>query len=370
MGLMTDREKNDVDGMLRTLNEKRVELFGESCEKKLMDILDKDEKYLRELCKIWVSFSTDRQPLAVFAEFLSAVVRKRKTLVDFCTKEICAPFTSDSFALAVSLISCSKIESNIKRLAESLPASSPLECYLRNYICNNPSSDTVVPDETIGKIELLTGSEAKTSPADYASFSQLVESLPTEPVWAPEWYLLLKACLKVNKRYWQSVESLFAPAFLLQAELREQEARTRRDSRRRTLLLGQLVRLLRARCESPVWHLLHADSLRAGYPPLDEGILRDPLRGHWDLWPAGAEAATQVMAVEGGLMARDPLGDVQDFPVCIDFGTCSTVVALRERGRKRLLRVGVRDWRQAPRARHFENPTALEFVDAAAFDAA
>ena len=103
MGLMTDREKNDVDGMLRTLNEKRVELFGESCEKKLMDILDKDEKYLRELCKIWVSFSTDRQPLAVFAEFLSAVVRKRKTLVDFCTKEICAPFTSDSFILAVSL---------------------------------------------------------------------------------------------------------------------------------------------------------------------------------------------------------------------------------------------------------------------------
>lgn len=363
MGFMTDREK-DADDMLRTLREKRVELVGESCEKKLMNILDKDEKYLRELCKIWVSFSTDRQPLAVFAEFLSAVVRKGKSLADFCTKEISggAPI----FALNRAFSS----KPAMRRLAESLPASSPLESYLRNYICNNLSSDTFVPDETIGKIELLTGSEAKTSPEEYASFSQLVESLPTEPVWAPEWYRLLKACLKINKLYWQSVESLFAPAYLLQAELREQEARTRRDSRRRTVLLGQLVRLLRARCESPVWHLLHADSLRAGYPPLDEGILCDPLRGHWDLWPAGAEAATRVMAVEGGLMARDPLGDVQDFPVCIDFGTCSTVVALRERGRKRLLRVGVRDWRQAPRARHFENPTALEFVDAAAFDAA
>lgn len=87
MGFMTDREK-DADDMLRTLREKRVELVGESCEKKLMNILDKDEKYLRELCKIWVSFSTDRQPLAVFAEFLSAVVRKGKSLADFCTKEI------------------------------------------------------------------------------------------------------------------------------------------------------------------------------------------------------------------------------------------------------------------------------------------
>lgn len=118
--------------------------------------------------------------------------------------------------------------------------------------------------------------------------------------------------------------------------------------------------------------LLAADAERNGYPPLDENLLHDPLRGHWDLWPhdAAPDDGKQVRPVEDGLMARDPAGDIQrGVPVCIDFGTSSTVVALRENGRKRLLRVGIQDWQAPARATDFENPTALEFVDAAAFSA-
>ena len=157
---------------------------------------------------------------------------------------------------------------------------------------------------------------------------RLLDALPSEPAWAPEWSRLIVAG---TAAYSASVSSLFEPAYRTLTELRTQQAEARRDSLRRSALLTRLVRLLRARREaSPLHALLNADSLRAGYPPLDGGILYDPLRGHWDLWPAGAATETQVMAVEGGLMARNPLGDVQDFPVCIDFGTSSTVVDLEK----------------------------------------
>lgn len=122
------------------------------------------------------------------------------------------------------------------------------------------------------------------------------------------------------------------------------------------------------RCDAREKNLLRADAERNGYPPLDENILKDPLRGHWDLWTqkgADKSEGRQVLATKDGLMARNPLGDIQvHIPVCIDFGTSSTVVALRENGCKRLLRVGVSDWKEAVQTRHFENPTALEFINA------
>lgn len=112
--------------------------------------------------------------------------------------------------------------------------------------------------------------------------------------------------------------------------------------------------------------LLCADTERNGFPPLPENLLDDPLRGHWDLW--GADQPEGLRLNGKCLKARDPAGDLQrGVPVCIDFGTSSTVVAFRENGRKRLLRVGVRDWNAPARAGDFENPTALEFIDVAAF---
>ena len=117
--------------------------------------------------------------------------------------------------------------------------------------------------------------------------------------------------------------------------------------------------------------LLRADMQRNGYPPLGETLLTDPLRGHWDLWPKDGAAHSQgrfVMPAEENLMARNPAGDIQiHVPVCIDFGTSSTVVALRENGRKRLLRIGISDWKETAKAKHFENPTAVEFINVTDF---
>lgn len=151
-----------------------------------------------------------------------------------------------------------------------------------------------------------------------------------------------------------------------QERKREEEERLERERRQKEEELDRLKqkKLLSHRA------LLNADTERNGYPPLEENLLHDPLRGHWDLWPhdAAPDDGKQVRPVKDGLMARNPAGDIQrGVPVCIDFGTSSTVVALRENGRKRLLRVGIQDWQVPARARDFENPTALEFVDATAF---
>lgn len=163
-----------------------------------------------------------------------------------------------------------------------------------------------------------------------------------------------------------AAEKLFAPAWDCLArrhkvwELRQKEERKKREQ-------AVLADLHRRRLQA----LLQADTRRNGYPALEESLLHDPLRGHWDLWPPDAnphDQSRQTVQTKDGLMARNPKGDIQKrVPVCIDFGTSSTVVALRENGRKRLLRVGVSDWSEEIRARHFENPTALEFINASAF---
>ena len=265
----------------------------------------------------------------------------------------------------------------INNLLNNFQTESPFDCYLKNYISNKiqcSNTHQSIDYNNITPFAFIIGTKRKNIINNYSntssSFNEKVHEVHSEPSWAPEWYQQLVTNNPDYNDYWKDIESLFAPLYRSLTALQERErekARAQQRNRQFSALLTQLVRLLQARSESLNQCFLFSDSMRAGYPPLDEGILRDPLRGHWELWPAVATAETQVMAVEDGLMARNPMGDVQNFPVCIDFGTCSTVVALRERGRKRLLRVGVRDWRQAPRALHFENPTALEFVDMRAF---
>lgn len=352
-----DRTEREALDILQYLQENSDSLFSGQSREMLEESLVADSdrnKDLKELCKIWAGCqSPDRPPLAVFIKFLETVWPQEKSLSLFCSRE--------KWSIVDRL--SEHCESQLNAFLALIQTKNPLDYFLKNYLFHN--FNYAIDTTPLARLaELLRLSDRKT----YAELSSLLDALPSEPAWAPEWSRLIVAG---TAAYSASVSSLFEPAYRTLTELRTQQAEARRDSLRRSALLTRLVRLLRARREaSPLHALLNADSLRAGYPPLDGGILYDPLRGHWDLWPAGAATETQVMAVEGGLMARNPLGDVQDFPVCIDFGTSSTVVALRERGRRRLLRVGVRDWGQAPRARHFENPTALEFVDAAAFGAA
>lgn len=109
--------------------------------------------------------------------------------------------------------------------------------------------------------------------------------------------------------------------------------------------------------------LLSADTERANLPTLDQSILTDQHLGHWDLWQQNVtlpESQHPEIPLDAGYIARNPANDIQrNIPVAIDFGTTSTVVALREQGRSRLFRVGVKNWREAPVPQDFENPTLL-----------
>lgn len=113
-------------------------------------------------------------------------------------------------------------------------------------------------------------------------------------------------------------------------------------------------------------NLLTADTRRAQLPPLDKGILTDAARGLWAAWwpPAAQPDPRWYVAaeLENAVEAADPWEAVRHgSQVAIDFGTSSTVAAVREEdGRLRLLRIGG-DWQETATAMQYENPTALEF---------
>ena len=63
---------------------------------------------------------------------------------------------------------------------------------------------------------------------------------------------------------------------------------------------------------------------------------------------------------------RNPVLDIQEANVAIDFGTSSTVVAIRKNGKDELLRIGMQEKDFAKDTitdQQYENPTVLEFVD-------
>ena len=181
----TDREKDAAD-MLRTLREKRVELFGES---------DVDGYLTSDLCEIWVSFPTE-PPLPIFVEFLLTVSREKINSFKFENVR--------KYNISFNVMFLSSVQEAFRRSICEMQTRSPLESFLRNYICHNPPPSNSGLDPSAMLEKLLTNPKPSASPA-----------------WAPEWYRLLKTCTVADESYWQSVESLFAPAFLLQAELRE-----------------------------------------------------------------------------------------------------------------------------------------------------
>ncbi|MBE8736549.1 MULTISPECIES: hypothetical protein [Aeromonas] len=110
---------------------------------------------------------------------------------------------------------------------------------------------------------------------------------------------------------------------------------------------------------NPINELYLLDWTPCRLPKLETPRLSDPNKGLWELWGADKSELDTL-----GLVARDPARDIKLHNVAIDFGTSSTVVAYcDEHGARQLLRIGVRDFYQAPQASHYENPTVLELLD-------
>ncbi|MBE0508496.1 MAG: hypothetical protein IBX50_17550, partial [Marinospirillum sp.] len=104
--------------------------------------------------------------------------------------------------------------------------------------------------------------------------------------------------------------------------------------------------------------LITLDSQTSPLPELTFSQLTDPHKGIWELWGQDSKL-TELL----GARPRNPVEDIKTWPVAIDFGTSSTVVAYEEQGRKKLLRIGVKDFNSSVQQAHFENPTVLELVN-------
>ncbi len=93
-------------------------------------------------------------------------------------------------------------------------------------------------------------------------------------------------------------------------------------------------------------------------PRLEDAQFSDVSKGIWEF--CGMDEARLKSE---GIIARNPELDVKTFNVAIDFGTSSTVVAINENGKPKLLRIGAKDFFEAAKPSHYENPTVLEFKD-------
>ena len=117
--------------------------------------------------------------------------------------------------------------------------------------------------------------------------------------------------------------------------------------------------------------LINCDLTRFGLDSYDAKILTDVDRGHWDLWNLDAKQEdTTTVSIPTGqwLVARDPVADILNGVVAIDFGTKSTVVVrMEESGIPQPMRIGLGNLRKAATVKDYENPTVLEFRDYAGF---
>ena len=108
-------------------------------------------------------------------------------------------------------------------------------------------------------------------------------------------------------------------------------------------------------------------------PVIDAPVFTDNHKGLWAFYaPESQQDKFNKVQSETSVRGRNPALDIQHAPVAIDFGTSSTVVAIRQNGRDELLRIGIqeKDLNKAISAEQFENPTILEFLNLNEFQTA
>lgn len=110
------------------------------------------------------------------------------------------------------------------------------------------------------------------------------------------------------------------------------------------------------------------DYISTRLPKIDKLRFDDVEQGMWEFYapPALQNKMTKITSNEF-VRPRNPADDVREATVAIDFGTSSTVVAIRENGRDELLRIGLqaKDFKEKHEITddQYENPTVLEFLD-------
>ena len=110
------------------------------------------------------------------------------------------------------------------------------------------------------------------------------------------------------------------------------------------------------------------DYLTTRLPKIDKLRFDDVEQGMWEFYAPTAlqDKMTKITSNEF-VRPRNPADDIREATVAIDFGTSSTVVAIRENGRDELLRIGLqaKDFKEKNEITddQYENPTVLEFLN-------
>ncbi|MDQ6994811.1 MAG: hypothetical protein Q9M18_04365 [Mariprofundaceae bacterium] len=97
-------------------------------------------------------------------------------------------------------------------------------------------------------------------------------------------------------------------------------------------------------------------------------MLEDSNQGHWSLWNQQHRNGTIKVHLAKKLVARNPVNDIINGIVGIDFGTKSTVVACQKNSVKiSPMRIGTGELASSVEAHHYENPTIIAFNDLQSF---
>lgn len=114
-----------------------------------------------------------------------------------------------------------------------------------------------------------------------------------------------------------------------------------------------------------VWQSI--DYISTRLPKIDSLKFTDVEQGMWEFFvPKALQGKYTKVQSKQFCRDRNPVLDIREANVAIDFGTSSTVVAIRKNGKDELLRIGMQEKDFATDVitdQQYENPTILEFRD-------
>ncbi|XID74648.1 hypothetical protein ACF3NA_09015 [Alkanindiges sp. WGS2144] len=114
-----------------------------------------------------------------------------------------------------------------------------------------------------------------------------------------------------------------------------------------------------------IWQSIDYTTTRL--PKIDTLCFIDVKQGMWEFYaPKALQDKFTKVQTSQFFRDRNPALDIREASVAIDFGTSSTVVAIRANGKDELLRIGMQEKHFAQDEitdQQYENPTVLEFID-------